>query len=390
MQIKVSSRTDNLNKNFEKLIALKQQIKDREAKGEKFIDFSIGDPKEDIDTLAIRTIKENIEKRAGVGYPNFAGEPEYRKACCEYMKKFHNTDLNWETEVCGTNGVKDAIAHFLLSFIDKGDLVICPTPNYPPYVSGTKDAGGELYFVELNEQNNYLIDLDAIPEEIAKKAKLIWINYPNSPLSISAPKWWLEKLANWAEKYNVVIAADEGAYIDLYYKEKPYSIFEVKPSKEGIIAFYSLSKRNNMMSYRVGFVCGDERLIKAYKTIQQRRCSGTPVIIQDSAIAVLKNDDFVKKSIEKTKEKKDLLINALRSIGLEVLEPDTAFYLWIKAPKNMDGEGLADLFLKHNIVLTPGNRFGTNCDQYVRLAISPVLEDVKKACEIIKKLKVEN
>ena len=124
MQIKVSSRTDNLNKNFEKLIALKQQIKDREAKGEKFIDFSIGDPKEDIDTLAIKTIKENIEKRAGVGYPNFAGEPEYRKACCEYMKKFHNTDLNWETEVCGTNGVKDAIAHFLLSFIDKGDLVI--------------------------------------------------------------------------------------------------------------------------------------------------------------------------------------------------------------------------------------------------------------------------
>ena len=226
--------------------------------------------------------------------------------------------------------------------------------------------------------------------EIAKKAKLIWINYPNSPLSISAPKWWLEKLVNWAEKYNVVIAADEGAYIDLYYKEKPYSIFEVKPSKEGIIAFYSLSKRNNMMSYMVGFVCGDERLIKAYKTIQQRRCSGTPVIIQDSAIAVLKNDDFVKKSIEKTREKKDLLINALRSIELEVLEPDTAFYLWIKAPKNMDGEGLADLFLKHNIVLTPGNRFGTNCDQYVRLAISPVLEDVKKACEIIKKLKIEN
>lgn len=388
MNIKSSIRVNNMDKNFEKLIALKQQIKDQEAQGKKFIDFSIGDPKENIDTIAIETIEKNIRKRAGVGYPNFAGEPEYRKACAEYMKKFHNTELDWETEICGTCGAKDSINHFLLSFIDPGDLVICPTPNYPPYVSGTKDAGGEVYFTPLKEENNYLPDLKSIPEDIAKRAKLIWINYPNSPLSISATKEWLQELVEWAEKYNIVIAADEGAYIDLYYDKKPYSIFEIKPSKEGIIAFYSLSKRNNMMSYRVGFVCGDRRLIDGYKRIQQRRCSGTPVIIQDAAIEVLKNDDFVKQSIEITREKKDLMVNALESIGLEVLKPDTAFYLWVKAPKSMDGEKLAEEFLKYGIVITPGNRFGENCEQYARIALSPVVDDVRRAAEIIRGIRV--
>lgn len=386
MKIIPSIRVSNMDKNFEKLIALKQQIKDEEVKGRKFIDFSIGDPKEDIDEAAVEAVRKNLDKRMGVGYPNFAGEPEYRKACAAYMKKFHNAEFDWETEICGTNGAKDSIAHFLLSFIDVGDLVICPTPNYPPYVSGTKDAGGELYFVPLSEENGYMIDLKAIPEDVAKKAKLIFINYPNSPLSISVPKEWLEELVVWAEKYNVVIAADEGAYIDLYYEHKPYSIFEIKRSKEGIIAFYSLSKRNNMMSYRIGFVCGDEKLIKPYKMVQQRRSSGTPAIIQDAAMAVLCDDTFVRKSVEKTRIKKDLMINALREIGLKVLEPDTAFYLWVKAPEGLNGEELAEIFLKHNIVITPGNRFGTNCDNYARIALSPILEDVKRAEKIIKKL----
>ena len=189
------------------------------------------------------------------------------------MKKRFSVDLDSETEISSNIGSKESIFNFPEAFINPGDLVICPSPGYPPMKTGTIFAEGTPYFVPLLEKNNWLIDFESIPEEIAQKAKIIWLNYPNSPTGAIANREYYEGLTGWADKNNVIIAADEGCYIDIYFDEKPISILEV--AREGIVAFYSLSKRNNMTGYRVGFVAGDSKVIDIYKRLKTNIDSGT-------------------------------------------------------------------------------------------------------------------
>src|SRR5262249_5221118 len=152
-------------------------------------------------------------------------------------------ELDPETEIVSTIGAKEAVFHFPLGIIEPGDIVLCPSPGYPPYKTGTRFASGIPYFVPLREENDFLIDFTSIPEEICKKARILWINYPNSPAGRIAPRSWLEKLYVWAREHDIIIAADEGCYIDLYFDQRACSMLNV--GREGIITFYSLSKRSN-------------------------------------------------------------------------------------------------------------------------------------------------
>ncbi len=376
-----------------------KEINDKVAKlremGVKAIDFGVGDPSEPTPELVISRLCEAGEKHAKSGYPSYTGSKEYREACARYMKRRFSVDLDSETEISSNIGSKESIFNFPEAFINPGDLVICPSPGYPPMKTGTIFAEGTPYFVPLLEKNNWLIDFESISEEIAQKAKIIWLNYPNSPTGAIANREYYEGLTGWADKNNIIIAADEGCYIDIYFDEKPMSILEV--AKEGIVAFYSMSKRNNMTGYRAGFVAGDSKIIDIYKRLKTNIDSGTPNVIQEAAIYALEDEEHVEEMRNLYQEKGAILLKALEEIGLEVLKPKATFYIWQKVPSGMSDVEFAKKLLDPEIaiVVTPGSLISDECEGginpgagYVRFALMPTMEEMHEAAEKLKKLQL--
>lgn len=356
------------------------------------IDFGVGDPTSPTPEFVRNAVKESLDINASTGYPSYIGQKLYRQTISDWMKRRFNIEIDADKEICSTLGSKEAVFNFPQAFINEGDLVILPNPGYPPMKNGTIFAGGVPYFVSLKEDNGFLIDYKSIPEEIAKKAKILWINYPNSPTGACATKEYYDGLIEWTHKYNIIIASDEGCYIDIYFGEKPVSILE--SSKEGIITFYSLSKRNNMTGYRVGWVAGDEQIIEKFKKLKTNIDSGTPNFIQAGAIAALNDETHADEMRKEYKEKREIMIEAFNSVGLTECKSEATFYLWLKTPKGLKSVEFAKNLLSKElaIVVTPGswisdideNGFNPG-DNYVRFALVPSLSEVKEAAERLKK-----
>ena len=318
---------------------VEKQVNALKAKGVQVIDFGVGDPRDPTPAFVMDALAKGAVAHATSGYPSYEGSPAFRSACAAYMQKTFDVALNPDTEILATIGSKEAVFHFPLGIIERGDIVLCPTPGYPPYKTGTRLAGGVPYFLPLLPENDFLIDFESIPDDICKKARILWTNYPNSPTGATAPRAWLERLYAWAQKHDIIIAADEGCYIDLYFGEKPVSMLEV--ARDGVIAFYSLSKRNNMTGYRIGFCAGDERLIKALRTVKTNLDSGVQWFVQEAAIAALNDTKFIENARKEYGTKRDIMIKALAGAGLPPCTSDATFYLWQKAPTGMTGLELA-------------------------------------------------
>jgi LL-diaminopimelate aminotransferase len=365
-----------------------KKVADLKEKGIKVIDFGVGDPKSPTPDFIIDNLSKFARNRATSGYPSYIGDISYRIACANYMKREYGVDLNPETEISSTIGSKEAIFNFPTGFINPGDIVICPTPGYPVYKTGTKFRKGKVHFTPLLEKNNFLMDFALIPDNIAHKAKIIWTNYPNSPTGASAPREWLQVLVSWAKHFNVIIAADEGCYNDIYFGEKPTSILEIQ--KTGVIAFYSLSKRSNMTGYRVGFVAGDERIISGFKKVKTNIDSGTPTFIQDVATLALNDQVEVLKMREEYKKKRDIMIEALTYCGLETPKGDSTFYVWQKTPKGQNSIKFSNTLIELGIIVTPGQLISDEADginpgqNFVRFALVPTMEEIIEAATRIK------
>ncbi len=367
---------------------INRKVSDLKQKGVKVIDFGVGDPKSTTPDFITNNLSKFAKNRNTSGYPSYIGDINYRKTCANYMKREYNVDLNPETEISSNIGSKEAIFNFPIGFVNPGDIVICPTPAYPVYKTGTRFRNAEIHFTPLLEKNNFLIDFALIPDNISKQAKIIWTNYPNSPTGVSATREWLQVLVSWAKHYNVIIAADEGCYNDIYFKEKPISLLEIQ--KDGVITFYSLSKRSNMTGYRVGFVAGDERIISGFKKVKTNIDSGTPTFIQDVACLALEDQVEVAKMREEYRKKHEIMIDALTSCGLEAPIGDATFYLWQKVPKNFNSIKFAELLIELGIIVTPGQLISDEANginpglQFVRLALVPIIEEVEEAAKRIK------
>jgi LL-diaminopimelate aminotransferase len=368
-----------------------KKVKQLQEKKITPIDFGIGDPKEPTPQFVIDALSKAAQARAADGYPSYIGELSYRESCAFYMQNNFGIGLDPHTEISSTVGSKESIFNFPLGFINPGDIVICPTPGYPVYKIGTEFAGGQPYFVPLLKENDFLIDFKSIPEDIAKKAKVIWINYPNSPTGVMAPIEWLRDFVAWANKYDIIIASDEGCYIDLYFKEKPHSILEIQ--KEGIITFYSLSKRSNMTGYRVGFVAGDAKIIDGFKKVKTNIDSGTPTFIQDAASLALRDTEHVEFMRQEYARKRDILIPALESLGFPRTTANSTFYIWQEITNGISDIEFSNKLLDYGIVVTPGSFISDVADgknpgeNFVRFALVPTIEEVTKAAEIISKIR---
>ena len=388
IKIELSQILQNMPKY--KFAALTEKVRLMRKQGNVIIDCGVGDPQDPPPQFVLDHMSKHSKMHSTSGYPNCAGNNDFLQAAANYMQNNYNVSLSPQDEICSTIGSKEAIFHLPTAIINPGDIVICPSPGYPGYYNGTIFAHGQPYLVPLLEENNFLMDIDSIPDDIAKKAKIIWTNYPNSPTGVNASRSWLQRLIHWAHRHNIIIAADEGCYNDIYFDEKPTSILEIE--REGIITFYSMSKRNNMTGYRVGFAAGDRRIISGFVNMKNNVDSGTASCIQSAAAEALADNEHVAHMREQYREKRNILLSALEAAGFETPQSHSTFYLWIKA-KDGDGMALTEQFLQHNIVVTPGELISHNIGSFnpgksfIRLAFINPMDEIKQIAKVIEKLK---
>ena len=261
---------------FARIDALKNEER---KKGKDLIDLGIGDP--DLPTPAhiIAALTEAARDASTHRYPSYVGMESFRQAAAAFMQTRFGLSFDPGKEVICVIGSKEAIAHFPFAFVNPGDVVLCPDPGYPVYATLTRFAGGEPYFLPLRRDNGFLIDLDAIPEDIARRAKIMWINYPNNPTAALAAPGFYERVVSFAQKYDVIIASDL-AYSEMYYEAPPRSFLETPGAREVGIEFHSLSKTYNMTGWCVGWACGNPQLVAGLGQVKtnvdsacSRRCS---------------------------------------------------------------------------------------------------------------------
>jgi LL-diaminopimelate aminotransferase len=364
------------------------------ARGVEPIDFGVGDPTVPTPPLVRERLKAAVDERASAGYPAYQGDPGFRRAVASWTASRFGVSLDPDQEVCATIGSKEAVFHVHEAIVDPGDLVLVPTPGYPPYKRGTEFAEGTPWFYPLDRERGFLPNLDAIPDDVAERARAIWVCYPNSPSGAVADRAFYERLFARAERHGWIVLSDE-AYSEIWFgDEPPPSALEVR--KEGCLAFFSLSKRSAMTGWRVGWVAGDPELVRLFRKVKTNVDSGTPTFIQDAAAAALGDEAHVAAFREEYRAKRDVLGAGLRAAGLEDCTPAATLYVWQRAPAGMSGVDFAGRLLEEDVavVTTPGEWIsdptadGRNPGAgYVRFALVPSLEDVERAAARIARLR---
>ena len=364
-------------------IEIDRKKKEAIEKGKDIISLGVGDPDLPTPNHIIKSIQEAVIKPVNHQYPFGVGLLSYREAIVEWYKKRFNVNLNTD-EICALIGSKEGIGHIHLGFVNPGDVVLVPEPGYPVYNTGTIFSDGIPYFMPLLEKNNFLPDLDIIPKDILKKAKLIFVNYPNNPTAAIAPKEFYLKLIEFAKRNNIIVASD-AAYSEIYYdeNEKPCSFLEFPGAKEVGVEFHSLSKTYNMTGWRIGWVCGNKDIVAGVAKVKDNYDSCVFRAIQEAAVTALtSSQEYVGNFRKIYKERRDTLIEGLRKLGWQVSSPKASFYVWAKIPKGYTSSQIVSKLLDlAAIICTPGNGMGKSGEGYVRFALTVSVPRIKEAIE---------
>jgi len=368
-------------------IEIDKKKKEAIACGADIISLGVGDPDMPTPKHIIKSMRKAVKNPANHQYPFGAGLLSFRKAVAGWYKERFNADVNPENEVCALIGSKEGIGHLHLGFVNPGDVVLIPEPGYPVYNTGTIFTDGVPYFMPLLEKNGYLPDLKSIPEEIAKKAKIIFVNYPNNPTAAVATKEFYVELITFAKKYNIIVAAD-AAYSEIYYEEKPISFLEIPGAKEVGVEFHSLSKTYNMTGWRIAWVAGNKDVVAGVAKVKDNYDSGVFQAVQEAAITALTSSQQCVQDARKVyKERRDALVGGLQQLGWDVKPPKATFYVWAKIPKNYtSAQVVSKLLDEAAIVCTPGNGMGVSGEGYVRFALTVNVPRIKEAVERIAKI----
>lgn len=360
------------------------------ARGVDLIDLGIGDP--DIPTPAniVEKLIESASKPVNHRYPNSAGLAEFRQAVAEWYLRRFNVKLDPTTEVVSLIGSKEGIGNMAVAFVDPGDLVLVASPCYPVYHIGTAFSGGKNYFLPLTKENHFLPDLDTVPADIARQAKLLWINYPNNPTAAVADRDFYERVIEFANRHNVIVCHD-AAYSEMGYDGyRPLSFLEVEGAKEVGIEFHSLSKTFNMTGWRIGMAVGNAELVGGLGQAKSNLDSGIFQAIQEAGIEALKaGDSIIEPSRKIYQERRDILVDGLRAVGLECKKPRATFYVWVSVPQGLtSAQFTARLLEGAGVVTTPGNGFGQAGEGYVRFTVCVDKERLKEVAERIRQVKL--
>jgi LL-diaminopimelate aminotransferase len=357
-------------------------------KGVDIISLGIGDPDLPTPPHIIQALAKAAADPANHRYPSYEGMLTFRKAAADWYRSRFGVTLDPATELLSLIGSKEGIGHFPLAFVDPGDVVLVPDPAYPVYHAGTLFADGEAYPMPLARSRGFLPDLDAIPGDVLKRAKILWLNYPNNPTGAVAPREFLVKAVEFARRNRLILAHD-APYSEMAYDGyRPESILSVPGAKEVAVEFHSLSKTYNMTGWRLGFAVGNAEILKGLGRIKTNLDSGVFQAVQYAGIAALTGpQQCIADNCRIYQERRDVLVGALQAMGFAVEAPKATFYLWMPVPKGFTSKSFSiEILAKAGVVLTPGSGFGAAGEGYVRAAFTVGVERIREAVQRIKKL----
>jgi len=357
-----------------------------QQEGRDIIDLGVGDPDLGTPQFIIDIMNAAVQDKRNHRYALDAGLSALRVAIKQWYEKRFAVSLNPDTEVYPLIGSKEGIAHLPLAVINPSDIVLVPEPCYPPYISGSIFADAKIIRLPLLEENNFLPDLNKI-----NSGKLMFINYPNNPTSAVGNQEFFAELIAIAKQKGIMIASDL-AYSEIYYdNQKPHSLLEIDGAKEVAVEFHSLSKTYNMTGWRVGWVCGNSKIISAIAKLKTNIDSGVFQAIQLAGAAALDSDQsFPEKMRQIYQSRRDCLLEGLNSLGWQAHKPKATFYVWLKIPKAYKSSiDFAKVLLQQtDIIATPGVGFGASGEGYIRMALTVDEDRLKEVISRIKDKKI--
>ncbi len=360
---------------FAELDRKKQQLR---SQGVDLIDLSVGDPDLPTPEGIVRKMAEEVASSRNHRYPDYEGLYEFREAVSRWYGRRFGVELEPASEVMALIGSKEGIAHIPLAFVDEGDVVLVPEPGYPVYRASTILAGGTPHPMPLREEKGFLPDLEAIPTDVAKRAKLMFLNYPNNPTGAVAREGFFREVVAFAREFDLVVCHD-AAYSELYFEAPPPSFLATSGAKEVGVEFHSLSKTYRMTGWRIGFVVGNAEILQGLGRVKTNIDSGVFNAIQRTAIWALDNDPETDSWRQILKSRRDLMVQGLRELGLRLDPPKATFYLWFRVPEEYSSSSFAERLLDAGVVVTPGAGFGEHGEGYVRVALTVSEERLREA-----------
>jgi len=356
------------------------------ARGVDVIDLSVGDPDLPTPDHIVQALKQAANDSSNHQYPSYEGKLAFRNAVADWYKKTFDIDLDPKNEVLTLIGSKEGIAHAPLAFINPGDVALVPDPAYPVYATATAFAGGEPAIMPLLRENGFLPDLDAIPADVARRAKIMFLNYPNNPIGATASEKFFRELVDYARDHNIIIMHDN-PYSEIYYDgNRSLSILEIDGAKDVAVEFHSLSKTYNMTGWRIGSVVGNADVLAGIGKVKSNIDSGTFGAVQDAGIVALSSPKEVVDEIRKVYQQRiEILYKALKDIDLVLEKPRATLYLWAWAGGSSI-DYAAKLLERTGIVATPGLGFGKYGEGYMRFSITRETKRVEEAARRLEKM----
>ena len=359
-------------------------------RGVDIIDLGVGDPDLPTPGRIINALKTASEDPANHRYPSYSGMGGFKEAVAWWYGKRFGVQLDPKSEVVSLIGSKEGLAHLPLAFVNPGDVVLVPTPAYPVYHIATMFAGGESFPMPLVDEHGFLPDLDAVPRDVAARAKMMFINYPNNPTSAVADMEFFNRVVEFAKEFEILVVHD-AAYTEMAYDGfRPPSFLEAEGAHEVGLEFHSLSKTYNMTGWRIGFAVGNPEAVAGLGTVKSNIDSGVFQAVQMAGIEALRGDQScVDEMIRTYTERRDLMVEGLVETGFQVDRPRATFYLWVRVPEGYTSADLTERLLEEaGLVVTPGNGFGEPGEGYFRIALTQKKERLEEAIERLRSITI--
>ncbi|WP_017316196.1 aspartate aminotransferase [Mastigocladopsis repens] len=371
---------------FARLDELKAKAREQ---GLDLIDLGMGNPDGATPQPVIEAAIKALQNPANHGYPPFEGTASFRHAITSWYRRRYGVDLDSDSEALPLLGSKEGLAHLAIAYINPGDLILVPSPAYPAHFRGPVIAGGKVHSLILKPENDWLIDLGAIPEDVAQSAKILYFNYPSNPTAATAPREFFEEIVAFARKYEILLVHDL-CYAELAFDGyQPTSLLEIPGAKDIGVEFHTLSKTYNMAGWRVGFVVGNRHIIQGLRTLKTNLDYGIFAALQTAAETALQlSDDYLHEVQERYRTRRDFLIQGLAQLGWNLSKTKATMYLWVPCPVGISSTDFALKVLQQTgVVVTPGNAFGVAGEGYVRISL---IADCDRLGEALHRFKQAN
>ncbi len=371
---------------FARLDELKARAREQ---GLDLIDLGMGNPDGSAPEPVIEAAIAALKNPANHGYPPFEGTASFRRTITAWYKRRYDVELDPDSEALPLLGSKEGLTHLALAYINPGDVILVPSPAYPPHFRGPAIAGGKVHSLILKPENDWVIDLAAIPDEIAQKAKILYFNYPSNPTAATAPREFFEEIVAFARKYEILLVHDL-CYAELAFDGyQPTSLLEIPGAKEIGVEFHTMSKTYNMAGWRVGFVVGNRRIVQGLRTLKTNLDYGLFAALQCAAETALQLPDSYLDEVQKRyRTRRDFLIDGLAELGWSIPKPKATMYVWVPTPPGVGSTDFALSVLQQTgVVVTPGNAFGAGGEGYVRVSL---IAECDRLGEALRRLKQAN